>query len=143
MCKFNQNFRSLFWKILFLCTIAHHVFADDILWESGINLYIKLDKQDKSVSGKTTPNNHPVELSEKHIAESLELLELWSKDYYEDGNAENVFTVTQSRLLGEHIANFKSIRDLNNFSWSSLNTGHYFLNLENSISSKTYKIVKL
>ena len=104
MCKFNQNFRSLFWKVLFLCTIAHHVFADDILWESGINLYIKLDKQDKSVSGKTTPNNHPVELSEKHIAESLELLELWSKDYYEDGNAENVFTVTQSRLLGEHIA---------------------------------------
>ena len=73
MCKFNQNFRSLFWKILFLCSIAHHVFADDVLWESGINLYIKLDKQDKSVSGKTTPNNHPVELSEKHIAESLDL----------------------------------------------------------------------
>ena len=104
MRKFNQNFGSLFWKILFLCTIAHHVFADDMLWESGLSLYIKLDKQDKSVSGKTTPNNHPVELGEKHIAESLELLELWSKDYYEAGNAENLFAVTQTRLLGEHIA---------------------------------------
>lgn len=104
MRKFNQNFGSLFWKIFFLCAVAHHVFADDMLWESGLSLYIKLDEQDKSVSGKTTPNNHPVELDEKHIAESLELLELWSKDYYEAGNAENLFTVTQTRLLGEHIA---------------------------------------
>ena len=45
--------------------------------------------------------------------------------------------------LGEHIADFNSIEDLNNFSWSTLKAGHYFLNLENSYSTKTHKIIKL
>ena len=46
-------------------------------------------------------------------------------------------------ILGEHIVDFNSIEDMNNFSWSTLKVGHYFLNLENSYSTKTHKIIKL
>ena len=46
-------------------------------------------------------------------------------------------------ILGKQIADFDSFNGLKNFSWSSLNAGHYFLTLENSGSSKTYKIIKL
>ena len=46
-------------------------------------------------------------------------------------------------ILGKNIANFDSIKALKDYSWSSLKAGHYFLNLENSNSSKTYKIIKL
>lgn len=46
-------------------------------------------------------------------------------------------------ILGKNIANFDSIKALKDYSWSSLKAGHYFLNLENSNSSKTFKIIKL
>ena len=46
-------------------------------------------------------------------------------------------------ILGKNIANFDSIKALKDYSWSSLKAGHYFLNLENPNSSKTYKIIKL
>jgi len=79
-------------------------FADEFLWESGDNLFIKLTSQDKSKKGKTPPNSHPAELNEKDIAEALELLKIWSKGYYEGEELDRVFTVNVSRLLAENTA---------------------------------------
>ena len=79
-------------------------FADEFLWESGDNLFIKLTSQDKSKKGKTPPNSHPAELNEKDIAEALELLKIWTKDYYEGEELDRVFTVNVSRLLAENTA---------------------------------------
>ena len=45
-------------------------------------------------------------------------------------------------ILGKQIADFDCINGLKNFSWSSLNAD-IVLTLENSVSSKTYKIIKL
>ena len=78
-------------------------FADEFLWQSGSNLFIKLESQDKSKKGSTPPNSHPVELNEKDIAEALELFKIWSKDFYEGKELDRVFTINVSRLLAEHI----------------------------------------
>ena len=51
-------------------------FADEFLWQSGSNLFIKLESQDKSKKGSTPPNSHPVELNEKDIAEEIRRLQL-------------------------------------------------------------------
>ena len=87
--------------------------ANTVLWESGQNLYIKLSKQDKSASGKTPQNSHPIELKKEDVGDALLLLELWDKDYYDEGVAERVFTVQQARLLAEHISGGLRIADVN------------------------------
>ena len=84
--------------------LSFQSFADDILWESGQNLFIKLVPQDEGKSGKTPPNSHPVELVEKDIAEAMELIKIWTKDYYEGKDLDRVFTINVSRLLAEHTA---------------------------------------
>ena len=87
--------------------------ANTVLWKSGQNLYIKLSKQDKSASGKTPQNSHPIELKKEDVGDALLLLELWDKDYYDEGVAERVFTVQQARLLAEHISGGLRIADVN------------------------------
>ena len=84
--------------------LSFQSFADDILWESGQNIFIKLVPQDESKSGKTPPNSHPVELVEKDIAEAMELIKIWTKDYYEGKDLDRVFHINISRLIGEHTA---------------------------------------
>ena len=104
-------------KILILVSVLFlfggSLYAKTVLWESGQNLYIKLSKQDKSASGKTPQNSHPVELKKEDIGDALLLLELWDKDYYDEGVAESVFTVQQARLLAEHISGGLRIADIN------------------------------
>ena len=94
------HFRSIFYVIC-LTSITGNLVAGDILWESGRSLYIKLDNQGK---GAIQPNNHPVELDADTIDSSLRLLRIWDDKYYEEGNAERVFSINQTRLLGKHIA---------------------------------------
>ena len=94
------HFRSIFYVIC-LITITGELAAGDMLWESGINLYIKLDNQGK---GAAKPNNHPVELDAGTIDSSLRLLRIWDDKFYEEGNAKRVFSINQTRLLGKHIA---------------------------------------
>ena len=89
--------------IILLVVFANQSYADEILWESGVNLFIKIIEQDKSKSGKTSPNNHPVTLNEKDIREALGLIKIWTKDFYKGGNAEKVFPFNIARLLGEHV----------------------------------------
>ena len=89
--------------IILLVVFANQSYADEILWESGVNLFIKITEQDKSKSGKTLPNNHPVTLNEKDIREALGLIEIWTKNFYKGENAEKVFPFNIARLLGEHV----------------------------------------
>ena len=90
--------------ILLSFIFPYQLFADEVLWESGQNLFIKITPQDKSKSGKTLPNSHPVKLNQTDIAEALELIKIWSKDYYEGEDLERVFTVAVSRHIAEHTA---------------------------------------
>ena len=89
--------------IILLVVFANQSYADEILWESGVNLFIKITEQDKSKSGKTPPNNHPVTLNEKDIREALGLVEIWTKNFYKGENAEKVFPFNIARLLGESV----------------------------------------
>lgn len=90
--------------IIVLVVFVNQSYADEILWESGKNLFIKITKQDKSKSGKTSPNNHPVTLNGKDIREALGLLEIWTKGFYKGEQATKVFSSSVARRLGEHVA---------------------------------------
>ena len=87
--------------ILFLIATTGEVIADAILWESGLSLYIKIESQDK---GAKQANGHPVTLDAETIDSSLRLLKIWDKNFYEEGEAESVFSISQTRILGKHIA---------------------------------------
>ena len=91
---------------------SYSVAADkDVIWESGINLFVKFAKQDKSKSGQTPPNNHPAELKEDDITDALDLLKIWDEDYYDGEALEGVFSISQSRLLGKELARGLKIAD--------------------------------
>ncbi len=92
-------FKRIFF-ILFLIILTSEVIAGAILWESGLSLYIKIDNQDEAKQA----NSHPVNLDAEMIDNSLRLLKIWDKNFYEEGDAERVFSINQSRLLGKHIA---------------------------------------
>jgi hypothetical protein len=88
-------------------TYSIEIFGDDkdILWQSGVNLYIKFGKQDKSAGGKTLPNSHPVELDAKEITDALSAIEYWEKEgFFKDAEANTVFSVSQNRLLGNYLS---------------------------------------
>ncbi len=84
-------------------------YADEVLWKSGANLYIKLDKQDKYKDGSYIPNQHPVSLNPQEIRDSLNSILVWNKSFFtgalkDDDEAESVFSLEQARLLGSYIA---------------------------------------
>ena len=96
---------SIFLKSIFfvicLSIISTRLMAGEILWESGLSLYIKIDNQEE---GTKQANNHPVKLDAETIDSSLRLLKIWDKSFYEEGDAESVFLINQTRLLGKHIS---------------------------------------
>lgn len=78
---------------------------DDILWKSGINLYIKFARQDKSPGAKTPPNSHPVVLGAQEITDALTAVEFWEKEgLLRKDKSTTVFTIQQARLLGNYLA---------------------------------------
>jgi len=80
--------------------------GEEILWQSGVNLYIKMIKQEKSAP----PNDHPVTLTAIQITEALNMLEIWEKEnYFSDISANRVFSISQSRLLGNYLSKGLSI----------------------------------
>ncbi len=92
-----------------LCLINSSVFADDFLWKSGQNLYIKIAKQDKYSDGRFIPNQHPVALDPKEIRNALSNILVWNKSFFtgalkEGEEAESVFSLEQARLLGSFIS---------------------------------------
>ena len=98
--KSTVFFKRIFF-IICLSIISSKLMAGDILWESGLSLYIKIDSQDK---GATQSNSHPVTLDAETIDTSLRLLKIWDKSFYDEGDAERVFSIDQTRLLGKHFS---------------------------------------
>ncbi len=94
---------------ILLCLLQVDVFAGETLWKSGQNLYIKLAKQDKYSGGRVIPNQHPVALNPREIRNALGTLLVWNKSFFtgalkDDEEAESVFSLEQTRLLGTYIA---------------------------------------
>jgi hypothetical protein len=87
------------------CNFAH---AEEELWKSGMNLYIKTATQDKNKSGQYVPNQHPVNLSSSEIRNALNNIYVWNKSYFagalKENEAETVFSQEQARLLGNYLA---------------------------------------
>ena len=78
---------------------------DEDLWKSGANLYIRLTDQDKSKKDVTPPNQHPVELDPGRITNALEGIEAWTGGgFFKKKQRKKLFTLQQSRLLGQYIA---------------------------------------
>ena len=95
----------------FLLCFSCGTFADffgsgeNILWESGKNLYIQLDEQDKFRSGNTPPNDHPVTLDGKQITDALKLIILWEKEgIFGEAGSIKVFSDSQANLLGNYLS---------------------------------------
>ncbi len=79
--------------------------ADEDLWKSGSNLYIRLTDQDESKKEATPPNQHPVQLNPDQITNALEGIEAWSGGgFFKKKKLKNLFSLQQSRLLGQYIS---------------------------------------
>ena len=78
---------------------------DEDLWKSGANLYIRLTDQDQSKKDATPPNQHPVQLNGNQVTSALEGLEAWSGGgFFKKKKLKKLFSLQQSRLLGQHIS---------------------------------------
>ena len=79
--------------------------ADDVLWQSGTNLYIKLTDQDQSKQETTPPNQHPVQLNASQVSSAIEGIEAWSGGgFFKKKKLKTLFSLQQSRLLGQYIS---------------------------------------
>lgn len=78
--------------------------ADEVLWKSGINLYIKLTRQDKPREGRPLPNQHPVSLSRTDLANALRLPLVREKHYLKKNRILPVFSASQVSLLSQYLA---------------------------------------
>ena len=79
--------------------------ADDVLWQSGTNLYIKLTDQDQSKQETTPPNQHPVQLNASQVSSAIEGIEAWSDGgFFKKKELKTLFSLQQSRLLGQYIS---------------------------------------
>jgi len=102
--KSNTLFLVFFFPyvVIALLFFPSAVFADDVIWKSGLYQVFKYEKQDSSKFGK---NNHPVELDEKQIATALKALEFTEKKMFLSETIKSVFTISQLNLLGKQLAN--------------------------------------
>lgn len=74
--------------------------ADDVLWESGLNLYIKITDQDN----KSKPNQHPVTLDAREISNALNQIQILDRKFVKEDELKTVFTIQQATLLGQYLA---------------------------------------
>lgn len=78
--------------------------ADEVLWKSGANLYIKITEQDKFKEGDTPPNQHPVSLSPQKISNALNLIKVWDRKLIKKDELKTAFSPEQARILGQYLA---------------------------------------
>lgn len=93
---------------LSLFVIQNSVSAEEVLWKSGQNLYIKTTKQNKYKNGGYIPNQHPVTLNPTDIRNAINNIYVWNKSFFtgalKDNETETVFSQEQARLLGIYLA---------------------------------------
>ena len=95
----NKKIIALASACLFL---SAHVLAQEVIWESGRNVFIKYAKRDSSAFGE---NDHPVILDEAEVDKALGSLTFQPKDRdagYQD--LQPVFTEEQVHRLSESLA---------------------------------------
>jgi len=103
------NIMNLLRKLFFSSSFIFPLFllaqpaamADEVLWESGLNLHIKIASQDN----KSRPNQHPATLDAREIANALNAMEILEKRMVKEDELNTVFTFQQATLLGQHLAN--------------------------------------
>ena len=78
--------------------------ADEDIWKSGLNLYVRLTEQDDAESGRPPPNQHPVSLDPAAITNSLTDIQVWDKHWFKKDEIEEVFAPEQARLLGQQLS---------------------------------------
>jgi hypothetical protein len=103
--------RSKPWALLLLAlaVLPAPALADEDLWKSGLNLYVKLVDQDDSLGDSTPPNQHPVSLNAQEVTNALNTLEVWDKKSFmgifrKSEGAVMVFSQSQAGTLGLYIA---------------------------------------
>ena len=79
------------------------LYADEVLWKSGLNLYVKLVDQDRSEPG-TPPNDQPVSLDAKQITNALKLIEIWDRHLLKKDEVYTAFSTEQAALLGQYLS---------------------------------------
>lgn len=93
---------------LSLFVLQNSAKAEEVLWKSGQNLYIKTAKQNKYGNGETILNQHPVTLNPTDIRNAINNIYVWNKSFFtgalKDNDAETVFSQEQARLLGTYLA---------------------------------------
>ena len=98
----------LFFCLLFFCSgpvSALNLFGfgqdEAVIWESGVNRYIKYTPQDSTEFG---PNEHPVTLNREELELALLALQVPDDGFFAaDGTLRNVFTVPQIKLLSKEL----------------------------------------
>lgn len=95
--------------LLALATLPAPARADEDLWKSGLNLYVRLTEQEDSLGASTPPNEHPVVLNGQEITNALNTLEVWDKKSFmnvfrKSEGAVTVFSPSQAGTLGLYIA---------------------------------------
>ena len=104
MKSLNKLFFNYLILLLSFVLLPVPASADEALWKSGMNLYIKLAKQDKLREGRTPPNQHPVSLSAREITNALNLIEVWNKHLFKRDVLDTAFSSAESRLLGQYLS---------------------------------------
>ena len=91
----------LYLLIFVLAVAAQSVSADEVLWKSGRNLYIKIAQQDK---GEEMPSDHPATLDQKKIFQALRGINARHKQYFKKREVETLFSIQQAQLLSQYMA---------------------------------------
>jgi hypothetical protein len=101
-----MNILRCLFGLLAAALLALPAAADEDLYKSGLNVYVRLTEKESGAP----PNEHPVTLNSKEIANALLALEVWEKKGFfsdlfskEDG-PQRVFSESQAGTLGLYIA---------------------------------------
>ena len=79
--------------------------AEDVLWRSGPNLYVKLAAQDQLKRDATPPNQHPARLDAETVTRALESIEVWNRGgLLNKREMKKLFSLQQARLLGQYVS---------------------------------------
>lgn len=87
--------------LLALAVIQSPARADQILWQSGKNLRIKLVDQEGDAK---KPNDQPVTLNARDITDALMSFRIWNKHYVRSDEVNRLFSTEQARTLGNYLA---------------------------------------
>jgi hypothetical protein len=92
--------------LLVVAFMATPALADEDLYKSGLNVYIRLTEKEDGAP----PNQHPVTLSSKEITNALLALEVWEKKgfftdlFSKEEGPQHVFSEGQAGTLGLYLA---------------------------------------